>query len=695
MIDYKKELNEEQLRVVENGDGAALVLAGAGSGKTRTITYRIAYLLEKGVDPNEILLVTFTNKAAREMKERIEKLLMNFDGKTKISWNGTFHHIGFRILRQYAELLGYRQNFTILDSEDSRNILKMCIKEEGVQTGKNRFPSPKVLTSLISFARNALLPLDKVLENKYPQWQHQEEMISRIAAEYRNKKKLANAMDFDDLLSNTVLLFDKFPSVKEKFASRFKYVFVDEYQDTNKVQARMVDQMSSVHKNLLVVGDDAQSIYSFRAADIDNILSFEHKYENAKLFRLETNYRSTPNILDLANAIIENNTDQYPKNLKSTKEYAVSPELHTFAESSDEGEFVAGKIEELIDEGEKLNSIAVLFRASHHSQSLEVALTRKGIPYDYRGGVRFFERSHIKDVLAFLKIIENISDRMAWQRVLLMQDGVGPATAEKIIDKALELGVEDGYEQIYEKLSSRAKVGWRNFYKIYEKLKEVEANEETGKPIPSELIGAVLDSEYIDYLQNEFDNYRDRVQDIEQLAFFAEKEKDLGKFLGEAAMQESFQNLVKKEEEAHGEEDKIVLSTIHQAKGLEWNTVFVLHMAAGEFPNMRALSEHKGKEEERRLFYVAVTRAKKLLFLSYPLVTGFGNVLGGPSPFVEEVPQDLLDHRNSFDEGSGENAWDFSDLNDEDAEVEYVSEDKEWGNHARRKRSFLKDVDEL
>jgi DNA helicase II / ATP-dependent DNA helicase PcrA len=679
MLDYKNELNVEQLAVVEKGDGPCLVLAGAGSGKTRTITYRVAYLLEQGIDPHRILLVTFTNKAAREMKQRIEVLLEKSETQAKLNWVGTFHHICFRVLKQYATLLEYDNNFTILDSEDSRVLLKLCIKSEGIERGKNKFPSPKVIQGIISYAKNAMMTIEDVIEKKYPNWQSISEIVTRIAIEYRRRKREANAMDFDDMLVNTYLLLSGSNSVRTKFATQFQYVLVDEYQDTNKIQASIIDVISSMHNNIVVVGDDAQSIYSFRAADVKNILAFEHKYPNAKVFKLETNYRSTPNILDIANVVIENNTSQYKKNLKSVQEPFAKPEVRVFADNREEAEFIADRIIELQEEGVELKNIAVLFRAAYHSQALEVELTKRNISYDYRGGTRFFERSHIKDVLAYLKIFENKQDIVAWHRVLTMQVGIGPKTVEKIMEQIKKGLIDTDVEKIKDTLGMKAKVGFNNFLDVWNDIQDC-------KSTPTDLIHAVLDSSYVDYLESEYDNYRDRIQDIEQLAVFSESEKELGKFLAEVAMQESY-----KQAQTQEDGEKIVLSTIHQAKGLEWSAVFILHLSAGEFPNQRALKEHKGVEEERRLFYVAVTRAKKYLHLTYPLVAGFNNMFGGPSMFLDEIDKHLIEEYGSLGEV---NSWEFTDPSDDVDDIQYIPEGEEY-EHAKRKRSFLKDIDDL
>lgn len=675
MIDFARELNNEQLLVVHSGDGPCLVLAGAGSGKTRTITYRVAYLLANGVEPENILLVTFTNKASREMLSRVELLT---GGNVKLPWAGTFHHVAYKILKQYASLLGYQNNFTILDSEDSRDLFKICVKGEGIDRTQKRFPSPRVISSIVSYARNAMTTVADVLDVQHPSWLEHADTLSRIAEEYRKRKLEANAMDFDDLLTNLYLLLLKSPRVREKFAGQFRYVLVDEYQDTNKIQAAIVDQFASVHKNILVVGDDAQSIYSFRAAEIQNILGFEDKYENAKVHRLETNYRSTPEILALANDVITRNVSQYEKELVSIVNSLTKPEVQAFADATEEAEFVAQRILELRDEGVPLSGMSVLFRAAFHSQALEMELAKRDIPYDYRGGVRFFERAHIKDVLAYLRIFANVNDSIAWSRVLNMQVGIGPVGSQKIIQKIQQEVQADELSELGSLLSSRGQVGWADFMSIYTDMQKAQHT-------PVNLINAVLNSRYTDYLENEYPDYRERIEDVRQLGVFAERAKDLNQFLAEASMQESYAGA--RARDTHSDdEDNLVLSTIHQAKGLEWDAVFVLNVSAGQFPHDRALRSENGLEEERRLFYVAVTRAKKFLHITYPVVGNHMNVLGGPSLFLEELDRSLVSYSSLTDETV------FFDPSDDEDNITYVPFDDDAFSSKRKAGGFLIDV---
>ncbi len=671
MIDFVKELNEEQLAAVQGGDGPCLVLAGAGSGKTRTITFRVAFLLEQGVKPENILLVTFTNKAAGEMRHRVQQIT---GMQTALPWSGTFHHIAFRILRIYAPLLGYGNNFTVLDSDDSESLLKLCIKEVKPEAkGAKKFPSASAVSSVISYARNAETTIDSVLENKFFQWFPFAEDIKQIAAGYVVKKKEANAMDFDDLLVNLLVLLRQ-PQVHEKYASQFYYVLVDEYQDTNKIQASIINQFASINKNILVVGDDAQSIYSFRAADIQNILQFPNAFPGTKIFKLETNYRSGKEILDVANNVISNNRSQFQKTLKAIKT-SEKPYLYPQLDQQSEGNFVAAKIADLIEKGTPANEIAVLFRASHHSQMLEVELVRRGIAYDYRGGVRFFERAHVKDILCYLRLMTNLADTAAWLRVLMHEEGVGPAAAQKVIEQMKEIkNLEDVY-RAGTVLGNKAQTGWNNFLKIFDAMMREPVRS------PTALIDVLAQSNYRQYLESEFVDSRDRLNDIKQLALFAEKYDSLDAFLGDATLQESHRSTSVEDSKA-----RVVLSTIHQAKGLEWKAVFILNLSSGSFPSDRAMKEDNGIEEERRLFYVAITRAKELLYFTYPMAGGaYGDFLSGPSMFLDEIDYQLIEDHSLLSNPTV--------LNDPRADIQYVDEDAPMPK--RRPGSFLKDINEL
>lgn len=636
-IDYTSELNPEQLAVVEDGEGACLVLAGAGSGKTRTITYRVAYLLEQGVDPGSILLLTFTNKAAQEMLGRVSALVGSVQAKSV--WGGTFHHIAARILRHQATQVGYQPNFTILDAEDSRDQITATVHSLSIETRGKCFPASGVLQEIISLSRNMMETIPEVIDWKHPSFVSFTETIEAIGGEYDRRKRFANAMDFDDLLTNLLRLLE-IEGVGERLAAQFNYVLVDEYQDTNKIQGEIVRRFASIHKNLLVVGDDAQSIYAFRGATIDNILNFPKlfgkKKNDVRIFKLETNYRSTPEILTIANYVIKGNPKQFEKNLKSIRDSFVKPALVIFNSPEEEAEWIAQRILELRDEGVSLPHVAVLFRAAYHSQLVELALAQYDIPYDYRGGLRFFERGHIKDVLAFLRVVANPKEEVAWLRILNMQTGIGQVAASKIYQRVAQVSsIEDALTVDPGPLNERAVYGWQQFLRLMSGVADMV---EQG---PAVLIRAIADSDYRDYLESVHTNWRERLDDIAQLALFAERQPDLATLLQEVSLASLAAERHKFDET---EKEQIVLSTIHQAKGLEWEAVFIINLVDGAFPHKRALTEDGGLEEERRLFYVAVTRAKTHLHLSYPLVGGIDRqYLNQPSSFLREIPSACLE----------------------------------------------------
>lgn len=712
-IDYAAELNQEQLGVVLGGDGACLVLAGAGSGKTRTLTYRVAYLLEQGVDPSSILLLTFTNKASKEMLSRVSSLL---GAEATGLWGGTFHSIGARLLRHFAREVGYEPNFSILDQEDSRNLVKAVMKDLKIDPKARRFPKASVVANIFSYARNTQLSIQEALEIKHPNFLELSGDLEEIARQYQDRKKRSNAMDFDDLLTNLVRLLDE-ATLGRRIAERFHYVLVDEYQDTNALQARIVHGFARVNKNILVVGDDAQSIYAFRGADVKNILNFPKEWPDSKIFKLLHNYRSTPQILELANESLGHNVEQFKKELFSTRDQGTRPRLVPCASSAQEAKYIAEQILSIRNEGTALGNIAVLFRSSAHSQQLEFELMKRDIPYEYRGGQKFFERAHIKDLISFLRIYENPKDEIAWMRALGLQTGIGAVGAGKIIalvreTDSVELAVEEGSVRV----PPRVEAGWKDFSSMMRVMIKHAR-------LPAQMIRAINASSYQDYLEREYPNWKDRLEDLEQLALFAEGYEDLTPFLADISLYDEV--VATRETYAKGDDERMVLSTIHQAKGLEWDTVFVMHLAEGSFPNHRALSEEEGMEEERRLFYVAVTRARKNLFLTYPMTAGHESLaFNQPSTFVDEVsprlfervevrePWQRFDRESKItDAVSGEEAhWSWEDAGWEEPSIE-VSRDGErrksdteskniWKSTPSKKPkstpgSFLRDIDEL
>ena len=639
-IDYAKDLNKSQYAVVTRGDGPCLVLAGAGSGKTRTLIYRVAYLLEKGVHPSEIFLATFTNKAALEMRDRVETLVKL---ESRGLWCGTFHHIGNRILRQHAGCLNFKGDFGILDAEDSRDLIKSCIKILNLQSTNLQFPKPRVVQSILSFATNSRKPLRQAVQGHMPFLANFLPSLEKIKLLYEEKKNKTNNLDYDDLLLKWLELLQRSAEVREKLSHQFRYCLVDEYQDTNLLQNEIIRILSSQHKNILVVGDDAQSIYSFRAAEIKNILDFPNEYENAKLFKLETNYRSTKSILNLANESIKNNVHQFPKFLKSVHGEGRLPQLVRVKDSREEARFVAQRIGEFQEEGVELSEIAVLFRAHYQAAELEMELTKRGIGYTIRGGVRFFEQAHIKDVLSYLRILQNPLDELAWTRSLTLQPGIGDGFAGKIFLKFEEGGAD--LQKILKNefagsFPKKMQEGFLGFRAVMKRLLS-----EMLKDRPDLLIDTIIESGYNKHVLLNFENAQDRLEDLKELVNFAHTYKTLKSFLADAALKESFkgESVAGQADKKAADDNELILSTIHQAKGLEWRAVFIIHLSEGQFPHAKSMESENAVEEERRLFYVAGTRAKEDLILVHPMTRfdyNLGTVISRPSLFTLELPND-------------------------------------------------------
>jgi DNA helicase II / ATP-dependent DNA helicase PcrA len=629
-IDFKNELNKEQYEVVTTGKGPHLVLAGAGSGKTRTLTYRAAWLIEQGVKPEKILLVTFTNKAAAEMMSRVKSLL-GLKPEDKLSlWGGTFHSLANRLLRFYGKFIDIKSDFTILDSNDSDNLLKLISKDYLKSLPAKHRPSPAVLRETISFATNSGIDIKDSLETKYPEWIVLLENIEKIASEYKRRKRESNVLDFDDLLVFWKTLTEH-PEAGEYLQKKWDYILVDEYQDTNTIQANIIFNLSRLHNNVLAVGDDAQSIYSFRAADIRNILEFPDKFEGSKVHKLETNYRSTPEILDVANQIIAANTNQFAKNLKASRESHVRPELAALIDPGQEAKFIVDRIEQHFEKGLRPDQVSVLFRAAAYSQNLEMELNRRGINYEIRGGMRFFERAHIKDLLAYIKVLGNYRDEVAWFRILQTQEGIGPVTAMRIYQQIIEVGDLAKLRDAGLNMADKAGTSWSGILMVIDDMVKHKQDN------VSKLVNVIIDF-YHPYLKEKYPDHRQRQDDLEQLAIFAAGYDDLELFLSEISLQESFSG-----RESEKSEDNIILSTVHQAKGLEWEAVFVINMTDLAFPHPLCVGEEE-REEERRLFYVAATRASKYLYLTYPMsmvrYDGYHDLK--PSPFLADIDSNLF-----------------------------------------------------
>jgi DNA helicase-2/ATP-dependent DNA helicase PcrA len=644
---YREELNEEQFRVVTSKPQASLVVAGAGTGKTRTITYRVAYLIEQGVSPQKILLATFTNRAAREMLKRVE-LLTGSQNVHRI-WGGTFHRIANLILRKHAVSISYSSNYSILDAEDAKEFINVCIDEAGIDTKSKRFPKAEVVQDIISYANNTDQPIEDVIVRKYPYFEMLTNQIKRVDFIFQERKRERNVMDYDDLLLNWKKLLITKPEIANLYAEQFEHILVDEYQDTNKLQAEIIDLLAVKHRNVMVVGDDAQSIFAWRGAEFTNIYEFPKRYPEAVTYKLETNYRSTPEILGLANVSISNNRKQFPKTLQAVKKSkGFAPALIPCSDVEQQSAFIASRILELRDEGTSLEDIAVLYRSHYHCLELQLELTRRNIPYRVQSGVRFFEQAHLKDVVSYLRIIVNPRDELAWKRILKMIPSVGNATANKIYESLaysqnpFALVKKDDF-----KFQPRSKNGWQEFVKLLELL---TTDENRNKP--AKQIELILTSGYEQYLLETFENAEARLEDLRQLALYASRYETTEDFLSELALlsTERFKEptqIIAEDVVQGGEDDELLtLSSVHQAKGAEWKVVFMIWTAEGKFPSPRSLKEIDSEEEERRLWYVALTRAKDELYLTYPLMMidySRQTVLQKPSRFIMEVPPALFE----------------------------------------------------
>ena len=672
-IDYDSELNEQQRAAVTAPPGPLLVIAGAGSGKTRTLTYRVAYLLENGIDPRNILLLTFTNKAARQMLDRVANLLpVDASG----IWGGTFHSIGNRMLRRHGTALGYGNGFTIMDREDQKDLINTVIADAGIDPKEIRFPKGDVLAEIFSFIVNTECVVEELLAERFPYFLPLLDRIREVHARYEKKKKATNSMDFDDLLEKTLRMLKEHEGIASFYRRQFQFILVDEYQDTNKIQADLIDTLARDHRNVMVVGDDAQSIYSWRGANFQNILEFPKRYPDAQVFKIEMNYRSVPEILQVANSAIAANVEQFEKNLSPTREsQGVKPAVVALNDGAEQAQFVAQRILELRDEDVDLNEIAVLYRAHYHAIELQLELSRRGIPYQITSGIRFFEQAHIKDVTAFLRLVANPQDEVAFKRMVKLLPGIGNKSADnlwkswdaKIVAATAEVAADPaangdadaaaeaparaesvtapGYDGSFGDVlramtvAPRSKKSWDQ---LAHTLDEIAPG---GQPNPpSEMITSVVEAIYDDYAKLNFTNYELRREDLNQMAAFARQFKDLNEFLSQLALISNVDAEAVPNQAA--DKEAVSLSSVHQAKGLEFHTVFLIWLTDGMFPSSRSLDRRQELEEERRLFYVAITRARDELYLSYPhmrLNAGYGDIFQRPSRFLKEIPPALVE----------------------------------------------------
>ncbi len=644
---FQKELNEEQCAVVTHEKGPALVIAGAGSGKTRALTYRVAYLIERGVSPSGIVLVTFTKKAAEEMTKRADLVS---GGRTQGLLAGTFHHLSNLFLRKYAQVLGYTNNFSIIDRDDQLSLFRLIMGQAIPPDQKTRYPKASEFSDMYSTALNQEKQVEEIVKEGYPDYTKLVLEIKKILQAYYDKKRQTNVMDFDDLLLNFLVLL-RTESVSNKIRKTIHHVLVDEFQDVNSIQADIVYELSKDAESLVVVGDDAQAIYSFRGANLEHMLKFPERYPSTRIYKLEENYRSRPEILALANASIGHNVDQFKKELRTTRPSGDKPGLCPCANQEVEAYFVCQKILQLRDEDIPLHEQAVLFRAASHRIALEKALVESNIPYIVRAGIRFFEQAHIKDTLACLVVITNPKDEVQWTRVLTMHPGLGESAAQKILTTFI--GDPNPLEKFVALDLDKALAGMRVRAQGKTALMELQKflvaniiNPVDHKQLPSErwpdlpnLIDKVI--QYITpFLKTKYENWGDREADLRELVNFGAKYHDISAFLSDILTIMSFKGETLLEGSDIEQEKPLVLSTIHQAKGLEWQAVFVINCVEGGLPISRSIGDDAAIEEERRLFYVACTRAKDHLFLTYPQFSPrfyVSDVIGHPSRFVEEI----------------------------------------------------------
>ncbi len=637
----RNELNPAQFAAVTAPDGFNLVLAGPGSGKTRVITYRVAYLIAKGVAPDAILLVTFTRRAAREMVGRLESLV---GPRATLICAGTFHHIGNRLIRKWSDRLGLSSNFTILDSEDQRAMVGLAMEEAGlIGTGKYA-PKAALVARLLSLAFNRGRDLEDVAAEAGLAVEEWGPRLRRAADAYADRKRQHNCVDYDDLLSLWRRLLDEFPDVRAAQGAMFRHLLVDEMQDTNAAQVALVETIARAGAgNLTAVGDDAQSIYRFRGAEYANILDFQKRNPDAKVFPLDVNYRSTPEIVAFSNASIGHNQTGFPKTMVAIRASGPVPLVVPAADVYEEAEFLCQQILENVDQGIGLGQMAVLYRNHFDSVILQAELSQRRVPYTVRGGMRFFEQAHIKDVLAYLRLIVNSRDELAWRRVLQLLPGIGQVKSAALwqhLASSADPLMEVATAPMMSKVPVKSKGPFAAFVADLRRIQETDpANH------PADAIAAILRGGYTEVVRRLYERPDERLQDIQQLGVLAARYEDLEKLVADLVLAGDVQGMDALDDADHSE--SLVLSTIHQAKGLEWSRVFVPRLVEEGFPSGRALGEPGGEEEERRTFYVAVTRAMDELVLTYPLTTQRGGrgpvIVATPSRFLTELDEALYE----------------------------------------------------
>jgi DNA helicase-2/ATP-dependent DNA helicase PcrA len=631
-IKYAELLNRQQLEAVFHDQGPALVVAGAGTGKTRTPIHRLARLVETGVNPSEILLLTFTRRAAQEMLNRASNIL---DERCKQVKGGTFHFYCSQLLHRYAEAIGYPNSFTIIDASDALDVIQLVRSQMKLDKDKKRFPNKQTLRSIISTVKNKHLDIRVVLQEQYPQFLDEAERIEELGLAYEDYKSRNHVMDFDDLLIKTKQLLEAHEDIRLKVASEHKHVMVDEYQDTNKLQADLTRLFSSVHGNIMVVGDDAQSIYSFRGADHRNILQFPEQFEQSKVIKLEENYRSTGRILNVANQLLKQASHKFEKELFSEREAGEIPALVKASTENNQSRFVTQMVLNLRENGFELNEMAVLFRNGRDSFDLEIELNRKNIPFVKYGGQKFTEAAHIKDIIAHIRVLVNPMDTLAWNRVLLLMDGIGPKTAEDLFEW-IRLSRTPYAFNASEHVNDRYKKQLDELSKLLQRISKNEFS-------VSEII-EMLVNYYKSFCEKRYDDYPKRLKDLEAFVGVSSKYTSMEALLEDLSLNPIEASIIDVEQRTK-DEVPLVLSTIHSAKGLEWKHVFIIQCLDGIIPSAYSVDDEEQLDEELRLLYVASTRAKDQVYFSYPIVaqSSYGDYFTKLSRFLQDFKEKDLE----------------------------------------------------
>lgn len=629
-VNYEEDLNEAQLEAVKSKDGPILVIAGAGSGKTKTLTYRVARLIEDGIKPENILLLTFTKKAAAEMLSRATIVL---DNRCEKVAGGTFHSFANIILRKYSKLLGLKNNFTIMDRADCEDVINHIVGQLFPKKEK-RFPKKSTLLDIYSKSINKVTPTKQIIADEFPQFAHCEDKIIEVHKAYVAYKRENSVLDYDDLLLYIKLLLENNDGLRKRLSNEYKYIMVDEYQDTNTLQADVIRLLASEHNNIMAVGDDAQTIYSFRGANYRNILDFPRLFENTKIIKLEQNYRSTQNILKLTNEIISKAKEKYTKNLFSNIVSPQVPALICAKDTQMEADFICQRILELLDEDISLSDICVLTRNARMSYNLEIELSKRAIPFQKFGGPKFMETAHIKDVVAHLRVILNPDDVISLTRILLLLKGVGASTVNNIMPI-----IKGDLKPDIKLLPSNKSQSLTPLFNTLGQLRDYSTTKK-----PEEIVSAIINY-YRPILKDKYDDFSKREKDLDHFEYLSTQYSNLEDFISDLALEPpdaSVEGMYKK----NSDDEALTISTIHSAKGLEWDSVFIIGAVDGRFPSAYSFNSEEEMDEELRLMYVATTRAKNNLYITYPVDMydySMNMVLSKPSRFLDGIPDDILE----------------------------------------------------